>query len=65
MNEPSKLAGHSKECGDGGTLEPASHFEAEKPVPVLGNCHRVGLWAPRHQNFPFSRRSKAFGIFKI
>lgn len=65
MKEPSELAGDSKECGDEGKLEPASHFGAEKPVSVLDNCHRVGLWAPRHQSFPFSKRSKAFGLFKI
>lgn len=58
MNEPSELSGDNKECGDGGKLEPASHFEAEKLVSVPDNCHRVGLWALRHQSFPFSKKEQ-------
>lgn len=42
----------------------ASHVETRQLVSVPDYCHRVGMWAPCHQSFPFSKRSKAFGIFR-
>lgn len=71
-NSDASKIGQIKRKSQVGWLEMASSVETEanRSLPVMlkrvpDNCHRVGMWAPRHQSFPFSKRSKAFGIFKM